>query len=90
MNLKNQVAAFFDFDETLLEVESGRMGLQWLWDRRLLHLGYIIKVQAAHFFYRCWKPSAIRMSSNPPSFLKESPTKDPGRYFAIDNQNLSR
>ncbi len=52
MNLKNQVAAFFDFDETLLEVESGRMGIQWLWDRRLLHLGFIIKVQAALFFYR--------------------------------------
>jgi len=50
MNLKNQIAAFFDFDETLLEVESGRMGIQWLWDRRLLHLGYIIKVQAALFF----------------------------------------
>ena len=46
------VAAFFDFDETLLEVESSRLGIQWLWDRRQLPLGYILKVLTAHFFFR--------------------------------------
>lgn len=52
MNFKSQIAAFFDFDETLLEVESGRLGIQWLWDRRMVPLGYILKIQVANFFYQ--------------------------------------
>jgi len=47
-----KIAAFFDFDETLLEVESGRLGIQWLWDRRLVPFGYILKVLVANFFYQ--------------------------------------
>ena len=52
MNPNNHIAAFFDFDETLLEVESGRLGLQWLWDRRLVPLGYILKIMGAYFLYQ--------------------------------------
>jgi HAD superfamily hydrolase (TIGR01490 family) len=52
MAYANPVAAFFDFDETLLEVESGRLGIQWLRDRRLLPYGYILKILAANFFYQ--------------------------------------
>ena len=52
MNFKSQIAAFFDFDETLLEVESGRLGIKWLWDRRMVPLGYILKIQVANFFYQ--------------------------------------
>ena len=52
MNATRQIAAFFDFDKTLLEVESGRLGIQWLWDRRMVPLGYILKIQAANFFYQ--------------------------------------
>jgi len=52
MNPDRKIAAFFDFDETLLEVESGRLGIQWLWDRRMVPLGYILKIQAANFFYQ--------------------------------------
>jgi HAD superfamily hydrolase (TIGR01490 family) len=51
MNFKSQIAAFFDFDETLLQVASGQLGIQWLWDRRMVPLGYILKIQAANFFY---------------------------------------
>ena len=51
MTRSNPVAAFFDFDETLLQVESGRLGIQWLRDRRLLPYGYIFKILLAHFFY---------------------------------------
>ena len=52
MNPNNHVAAFFDFDETLLEVESGRLGIQWLRDRRLVPFGYIFKILAANFLYQ--------------------------------------
>ncbi len=52
MTLPKAVAAFFDFDETLLEVESGRLGIQWLRDRRLLPYGYIFKILVANFFYQ--------------------------------------
>jgi len=52
MTRPNPVAAFFDFDETLLEVESGRLGIQWLRDRGLLPYGYILKVLVANFFYQ--------------------------------------
>ena len=52
MNPNRHVAAFFDFDETLLEVESGRLGIQWLRDRRLVPPGYILKILVANFFYQ--------------------------------------
>jgi HAD superfamily hydrolase (TIGR01490 family) len=52
MDPKRHIAAFFDFDETLLEVESGRLGIQWLRDRRLVPFGYILKILVANFFYQ--------------------------------------
>jgi HAD superfamily hydrolase (TIGR01490 family) len=54
MNPNSHIAAFFDFDQTLLEVESGRLGIQWLWDRRLVPFGYVLKILVANFFYR-WR-----------------------------------
>ncbi|MEA3471513.1 MAG: HAD-IB family hydrolase [Thermodesulfobacteriota bacterium] len=42
-----KVAAFFDFDKTLIEVESGRMAMKWMWDRRMILPGYMLKVLAA-------------------------------------------
>ncbi len=57
----NQVAAFFDFDETLLQVESGRLGIQWLWDRRLMPIGYVLKILVCAFFYRQGLLSEERM-----------------------------
>ncbi|MGD2100047.1 MAG: HAD family hydrolase [Desulfobacterales bacterium] len=61
MTLRNPVAAFFDFDETLIEVESGRLGIQWLRNRRQLPSGYIIKILLATFFYQCRLLSDERM-----------------------------
>ena len=61
MNMQNQIGAFFDFDKTLLQVESGRLGIQWLWDRRMVPLGYILKIQAANFFYQRQMLSDERM-----------------------------
>jgi len=46
-----QIGAFFDFDETLLEVESSRLGIQYLYDEGHVGLWFIIKVLTANFFY---------------------------------------
>lgn len=46
------IAAFFDFDKTLVEVESGRMAFRWLWDRRTIIPGYMVKVIAASLLYK--------------------------------------
>lgn len=46
------IGAFFDFDRTLIDVESPRLGIRYLWDRGLVSFGYILKVMAANAFYR--------------------------------------
>jgi len=55
MNTPNNmlsIGAFFDFDETLLDTESSRLGFKYLWERRLISRGFILKVLTAHFFYK--------------------------------------
>jgi len=47
-----EVAAFFDFDKTLLEVESAKLGIKFMWDMRQISLWYIAKVLAANIFYQ--------------------------------------
>jgi len=49
---RERIAAFFDFDKTLVEVESGKMGFQWLKDHQMLPLGFFLKVVIANAFYR--------------------------------------
>ncbi len=34
------IGAFFDFDQTLLDTESSRLGFKYLWERRLISLGF--------------------------------------------------
>lgn len=46
------IGAFFDFDETLLDTESSRLGFKYLWERRLVSFGFIAKVLFANFFYK--------------------------------------
>ena len=52
VNLRNhnQVGAFFDFDETLLDTESSRLGIKYLWERRLVSRGFILKAFVAGLF----------------------------------------
>jgi HAD superfamily hydrolase (TIGR01490 family) len=44
--------AFFDFDRTLLETESGRLGFKFLWDRHMLPPGFLLKILMVNFFYQ--------------------------------------
>ncbi len=48
----DQIGAFFDFDETLLDTESSKLGIRYLWDRRLVSLSYILKALVAGTLYR--------------------------------------
>ena len=76
MNSDRKIAAFFDFDETLLEVESGRVGIQWLWDRRLVPIGYILKILMANFFYQRGLLSDERMVKTLLTFYRKKRLAD--------------
>jgi HAD superfamily phosphoserine phosphatase-like hydrolase len=76
MNFKSQIGAFFDFDETLLQTASGRLGIQWLWDKRMVPLGYILKIQAANFFYQRGLLSDERMVRILLTFYKKKQLTD--------------
>lgn len=47
-----KIAAFFDFDETLLEVESSRVGIQYLYDQGHAGFWFVIRVLVVNFFYK--------------------------------------
>lgn len=47
-----QVAAFFDFDKTLLTVESAKPGLRYLYDRSEVTLSFVLSIMAANFLYQ--------------------------------------
>lgn len=50
--MKNKpVGAFFDFDKTLLTVESPKLGIRYMWDRRMISFAYVLKIIFANFFY---------------------------------------
>ena len=84
MNPNSHIAAFFDCDETLLEVESGRLGIQWLWDRRLVPFGYILKILVANFFYQRRLLSDERMVKIMLTFYKKKRLTD----FQKGSQNF--
>jgi len=46
------IGAFFDFDRTLIDVDSPKLGIRYLWERRLISPGYILKVMTANIFYQ--------------------------------------
>jgi HAD superfamily hydrolase (TIGR01490 family) len=55
MNSGKQIGAFFDFDKTLIEVESGRVGFKYLYEIREIRLSFLLKVAMTNFFYeRNW------------------------------------
>ena len=55
INPDRQVGAFFDFDKTLIEVESGRVGFKYLYKIKEIRLAFLLKVAITNFFYeRDW------------------------------------
>jgi HAD superfamily hydrolase (TIGR01490 family) len=47
-----KVAAFFDFDNTLLAGDSARIGFKYLWERREVGLWFLARLVARNFFYK--------------------------------------
>jgi len=50
--MDQKIGAFFDFDETLLDTESSRLGIKYLWERRLVSRTFILKAFMAGFLYK--------------------------------------
>ena len=50
--MAERIGAFFDFDETLLDTESSRLGIKYLWERRLVSPVFILKAFVAGFLYK--------------------------------------
>ncbi len=46
------IAAFFDFDRTLLVENSPKLGIRYLWDRGEVSLPYVMKIAFANWFYQ--------------------------------------
>jgi len=54
-NQNTQIGAFFDFDKTLIDVESGRVGFKYLYEIKEISLSFLLKVAVTNFFYeRDW------------------------------------
>ena len=54
-NSDKQIGAFFDFDKTLIDVESGRVGFKYLYEIKEIRLSFLLKVAIINFFYeRDW------------------------------------
>ena len=47
-----RIGAFFDFDETLLDTESSRLGIRYVWERGMVSSGFILKALLAGFLFR--------------------------------------
>lgn len=52
MTEKKHIGAFFDFDRTLIDVESGRVGFKYLYERKEISLVFLFKILLADFFYQ--------------------------------------
>ncbi|MFP4476705.1 MAG: HAD family hydrolase [Desulfatibacillaceae bacterium] len=65
-----RAAAFFDFDETLITVSSGRMGFQWMRDNGMVPTGWMVKVVAASVLYNQHIMSEERMGEILVTFYK--------------------
>ena len=65
-----KTAAFFDFDETLIDVNSSKIGFQWLYENNLLSKGYLFKTILTGFLYKIGLWSEKRMADSLITFYK--------------------
>ncbi len=49
---QKKIAAFFDFDRTLITVESAELGFKWAWEERQVSLPYILRVYITAKLYQ--------------------------------------
>ncbi|MBU0528851.1 HAD-IB family hydrolase [bacterium] len=66
----SNIAAFFDFDETLIDINTSKVGFRWLYDNKMLTKGYLIKVIIMNFLYKTKLISEKRMADSLMTFYK--------------------
>lgn len=76
MQPKSNIAAFFDFDETLVRVNSSKIGFKWLYEHGMLSKFFILKVMIAVFLNRRNIISEKRMADIMISFYKNKKLAD--------------
>ena len=70
MNDKSNIAAFFDFDETLIDINSSKVGFKWLYENKLLSRWFILKVIISGLLYETNLISEKRMADGMVIFYK--------------------
>lgn len=73
---KKHIAAFFDFDRTLIDVESGRIGFKYLYELGEIPIFFLLKVITADFLYQRDIISDTRMSNIMLGFYRHRILKD--------------
>lgn len=76
MQPKSNIAAFFDFDETLVSVNSSKIGFKWLYAHGMLSKIFILKVMIAVLLNRKNIISEKRMADIMISFYKNKKLAD--------------
>ena len=70
MQPKSNIAAFFDFDETIIDINSSKVGFKWLYENKMLSVWFILKVFITGFLYELNLISEKRMADGMVIFYK--------------------
>ncbi len=62
MQPKSNIAAFFDFDETIIDINSSKVGFKWLYENKMLSKWFILKVFITGLLYELNLISEKRMA----------------------------
>jgi HAD superfamily hydrolase (TIGR01490 family) len=76
MNEKKHIGAFFDFDRTLISMESGRIGFRYLYKIGEVPLVFLLKILVTDFFYQRNLISDTRMASVMLKFYRKRNLRD--------------
>lgn len=76
MQSKSNIAAFFDFDKTLVNINSSKIGFKWLYEHGMLSKLFILKVMIAVFLNRRNIISEKQMADVMISFYKNKKLAD--------------
>ena len=71
MQPKSNIAAFFDFDETLIDINSSKIGFKWLYENKMLSKWFILKVFITGLLYEINLISEKQMADGMVIFYKD-------------------
>ena len=70
MEPKSNIAAFFDFDETIIDINSSKVGFKWLYENKMLSKWFILKVIITGMLYEANLISEKHMADGMVIFYK--------------------